>query len=184
MQPRVGGCVYVCVVVCVVCVGLVGFSSCEVVGSSYSEDGVYVSGWRFPKFNLKGAGEGVRGNVKTVEVLSGGSEVVGGSLGDENLSFLMSDEEMEKYKRQVDIVTEYEWNVLQEDVNVFWLLAEGILVFMLQLAFPMLEVGMFSFVLNHSPCHPSHTLNHTHTVHTSGCDKTTFLFFSFKSPST
>src|SRR5690349_17042089 len=104
---RFGGCVSVCVVVCVVVVVCgVGLSSCA-DSSSFVDDGLYVSGWKFPHLNKgqKLVGEG-RGDdvIRTVDVLS--SEVVGGSMGDEDLLMLMSDEEMEKYKRQVDIVTE------------------------------------------------------------------------------
>jgi hypothetical protein len=48
-----------------------------------------------------------------------------------------------KYARQLEIVTEHEWLLLKDDLNVFWLLSMGIIVFLLQLAFPMLEAGSF-----------------------------------------
>ena len=49
--------------------------------------------------------------------------------------------------KQFGIVSQGMWDQLQNDINVFWLVNMGALVFLMQLAFPLLESGMFDFFL-------------------------------------
>ncbi len=51
-------------------------------------------------------------------------------------------------------LTQQMWLNTQDDINTFFLIAMGTIVFMLQLAFPLLESGMCFFPLSafsHSP---------------------------------
>ena len=48
--------------------------------------------------------------------------------------------------RDIYVVTSDAWTQLQSDLNTFFLISQGAFVFLLQLSFPLLEGGDFSFL--------------------------------------